>query len=131
MDAATGNDDDSPSRNKVKENNDGLEENEISWALPVAATTATSRTSTPFAELNTTSTDAVIHNLASFSAAAASVNWDRPDETQLYPTVDAKISIQQLAGMQESQEELSLHIQHKELACLLPTPLVPQNQHRQ
>ncbi len=77
MDAATGNDDNSPSRDKVKENNDGLEENEISWALPVAATTATSRTSTPFAEVNTTSTDAVIHNLASFSAAAASVKWDR------------------------------------------------------
>jgi hypothetical protein len=100
--------------------------------IPVAATTATSRITTPTARVTTATTDSLIQNLASVSAAAASALSRYDDdvilETQQDPDMTQLNSPFQSSGVQESQEELSLRIHWEELACHWPTPLAPRIQ---
>ncbi len=114
---------------------------EVAWAtratiyttsLPRAVTTV-SRTTTPTAGVTTTSTDALIQGLTSVSAAAAAASSSSgyhndviadtqlgydPEMTQLNSPAVAGAFTQQSAGVQVSQEELSLRIHRDELARL-------------
>jgi hypothetical protein len=138
----TGSEDEAEDDNGGEEEEDYMEDSEIAWAttaaiytttMPVAATTATSRTTTPTAKVTTATTDSLIQNLASVSAAAAASASSRYDnyviqDTQQDPDMTQLNSPFQSSGVQVSQEELSLHIRREELACHWPTPLVPRIQ---